>query len=149
MDKDLVKGYYNGQHYLKLGVYFLFMLLTFLVFITPMGEVRFVFLFFLLFLPLLIYEFIHFHVLMNEIDKDIFETKIMQIARMSTIELKKKEVGIQFEGKMEDRIIVLKYYNMDMKHKTVMENLARYKYVEMEYYPKTKIIRNFHSKKGE
>ena len=149
MDKDLVKGYYNGQHYLKLGVYFLFMLLTFLVFITPMGDIRYVFLFFSLFLPLLIYEFIHYSILMNEIDKDIYEVKMMQVGRMSVIELKKKKVGIQFEGKMDDKIVVLKYYNMNMKHKTVMENLARYKYVEMEYYKKSKVVRNFHSHKGE
>lgn len=149
MDKDVVVSYYNGQHYLKLGVYFLFMLLTFLVFITPMGEVRFIFLIFSLFLILLIFEFVHHHIQMKEILDDSYTTSIMQIAKMSIIVMKKKKVGIEFQGKMNDKIVVLKLYNMDIKHKQVMENLARYKYVKMEYYPKSNVIKGYHSKMGE
>ena len=70
MDKEFVTSYYNGNHYLRLGVYFLFSLLTFLVFITPLGEMRFSFLFFLLFIPLIIYEFIHHHIILKEINND-------------------------------------------------------------------------------
>ena len=68
---------------------------------------------------------------------------------MSVIEMKKKNVGIEFQGKMKDKIVVLKLYNMDIKHKAVMNNLARYKYIEMEYYPKTNIVRGYHSKSGD
>ncbi|RIA75916.1 hypothetical protein EI71_00947 [Anaeroplasma bactoclasticum] len=149
MDKDLVFGYYNGGHYLRVGVYFLFMLLTFLVFITPMGDIRYSFLFFSLFLPLLIFEFIHHHMQISEIEKDLYKTDIMQIAKMSVIEMKKKKVGIKFEGKMNNKIVVLKLYKMDIGHKALMNNLARYKYVEMEYYPKTMVVRGYHSKLGD
>lgn len=149
MDKDLVISYYNGRHYLKLGVYSLFLLLTFLVFITPMGEIRFVFLFFSLFLILIIFELIHHTTIMTEINKDLYASSIMQVAKMSVIEMKKNNIGIEFEGKMNNKIVVLKLYNMDINHKQVMENLARYKYVKMEYYPKSNVIKGYHSKMGE
>ena len=74
MDKEFVISYYNGKHYLKLGVYFIFLLLTFLVFITPMGDIRYTFLFFSLFLPLLFFEFIYYHKILKEISKDLYKT---------------------------------------------------------------------------
>ena len=73
----------------------------------------------------------------------------MQVAKMSIIEMKNKNVGIEFIGKMNDKIVTLKLYNMDINHKQVMDNLARYKYVEMEYYKKTNVIKNYHSRIGE
>ena len=149
MDKEVVFGYYNGSHYLRVGVYFVFMLLSFLVFITPMGDIRYSFLFFSLFLPLLIFEFIHHHIQMNEIEKDLYKIDTMRVAKMSVIEMKKKKVGIKFEGKMNDKIVTLKLYNMDIKHKALMNNLARYKYIEMEYYPKSNLVRGYHSKLGD
>ena len=149
MDKEVVFGYYNGSHYLRVGVYFVFMLLTFLVFITPMGDIRYSFLFFALFLPLLIFEFVHHHIQMNEIEKDLYKIDTMRVAKMSVIEMKKKKVGIKFEGKMNDKIVTLKLYNMDIKHKALMNNLARYKYIEMEYYPKSNLVRGYHSKLGD
>lgn len=149
MDKEVVFGYYNGSHYLRVGVYFVFMLLTFLVFITPMGDIRYSFLFFSLFLPLLIFEFVHHHIQMNEIEKDLYKIDTMRVAKMSVIEMKKKKVGIKFEGKMNDKIVTLKLYNMDIKHKALMNNLARYKYIEMEYYPKSNLVRGYHSKLGD
>ena len=87
MDKEFVISYYNGKHYLKLGVYFIFLLLTFLVFITPMGDIRYTFFFFSLFLPFLLFEFIYYHKILKEISKDLYKTAIMQIAKMSIIEL--------------------------------------------------------------
>ena len=146
MDKEFVISYYNGKHYLKLGVYFIFLLLTFLVFITPMGDIRYTFLFFSLFLPLLIFEFIYYHKILKEIHKDLYKTDIMQIAKMSIIEMKNKNVGIEFQGRMKDKIVILRLYNMDIAHRSIMENLKRYKYVEMEYYPKTNLVRGYHSR---
>ena len=146
MDKEFVISYYNGKHYLKLGVYFIFLLLTFLVFITPMGDIRYTFLFFSLFLPLLLFEFIYYHKILKEISKDLYKTAIMQIAKMIIIEMKNKNVGIEFQGKMNGKIVILKLYNMDIAHKSIMDNLKRYKYVEMEYYPKTYLVRGYHSR---
>jgi hypothetical protein len=85
----------------------------------------------------------------SEIEKDLYKTDIMQIAKMSVIEMKKKKVGIKFEGKMNNKIVVLKLYKMELGHKALINNLARYKYVEMEYYPKTMVVRGYHSKLGD
>ena len=111
-----------------------------------MGDIRYTFLFFSLFLPLLIFEFVYYHKILKEIHKDLYKTEVMQIAKMSIIEMKNKNVGIEFQGKMKDKIVILRLYNMDIAHRSIMENLKRYKYVEMEYYPKTNLVRGYHSR---
>jgi hypothetical protein len=73
----------------------------------------------------------------------------MRVGKMSVIEMKRNKVGIQFEGLIEDKVYILKFYSMNINHKQIMENLARYKYIDMDYYPKTKVIKEYHPHLGE
>ena len=148
MDKDIVKGIYQGSHYFRVGVFFLISLATFLVFL-PIGNIRYSFLFCLIAVLLLIVEFIYYYRVTNEISKDKYLTSRMKVGRMILIEMKKNNVGIQFEGIMNNKVYILKFYSMGINHKQVMENLSRYKYIDMDYYPKSNLIKEYHPHLGE
>lgn len=148
MDKEIVKGYLQGNHYLRTGVFFIISLLSLLAFL-PIGNIRYSFLFCLIALIFLIIEFIYYYRITKEISKDRYVTKRMKVGRMSIINMKNKNVGILFEGIIDNKVYCLKLYQMDIKHKNLMENLKRYTYIDMDFYPLTHIIKDYHPHLGE
>ena len=148
MDYDFVKTYYQNNHYFRSGVFLLLSLLSLLSLINPMGEIRFVFLLFLLFIPILIVEFVIYYKITKEFRKDKFITKNMKLGRMSIIIMKKERVGIKFEGLIDGKVEVLNYYILERRHEAIMNNLKRYELVEFDYYPSSKVIKDFRTIRG-
>lgn len=148
MDKEFVHSLYQNNHYFRTGIFVILSLVSFLVFL-PIGDIRFSFLFFLLFIPILVIEFINYHFTMKEFRKDIYVTKKMKLGRMSIIEMKHERVGILFEGIIDSKPTILRFYILERRHEAIMNNLKRYTYIEFDYYNKTKVVKDFRSIQGE
>lgn len=144
MDKDFVNAYYQNNHYFKSGIFAVLALISLFVFL-PIGEIRFVFLVFLLFIPVLVFEFVNYHLIMKEFRKNIIVTNKMKLGRMSIIEMKHERVGIKFEGIIDGKVEVLSFYTLERRHEAIMNNLARYPYIEFDYYNRSKVVKEFRS----
>lgn len=144
MNKDLLTGYYQQQHYLKLGIYFIGSIISLLAFL-PIGEVRFVFLVFLLFLIPLFIEFYVYHKINMEFINDICETGILEIGKMEIFYLKKEEAGIEFIGRIDSKIKAFKWYSLQRNQKKIIERISKYKKIEITYFKTSRAIKEFHT----
>jgi len=143
MNKELVYGYHQNQHFLKLGVYFVGFLFTFLVFVKPMGDIRYSFLAFLLFIPLEIIEVILYNRFKHELMSDKTEVSIMEVAEINIFQLRKIDSGFEFLGRVNGKIVSLKYYSLSKQLKPTRKRLMEYRRLQIEYYPKSKIVKDF------
>ena len=64
---------------------------------------------------------------------------------MSIIEMKHERVGIKFEGIIDGKVEVLSFYTLERRHEAIMNNLARYPYIEFDYYNRSKVVKEFRS----